>query len=178
MAGAWGSAAPRSRTQLPSSSPLAPEAEPPGRTSALAPRAAARPFARQGPRSPRVRRAPLPVTARLPLPALRATGASQGAPLLGRARGRGTVSGRCPCGHGQLACAPSRSWSGPPPRPGGRRQRWLPLGLLPRPRRGAGVGREMGGEAGASWRGEHSHGWSGGAVPPAAGDSDPAAGAP
>ena len=51
---------------------------------------------------------PLPVTARLPLPVLRATGASQGAPLLGRARGRGTGSGRCPCGHGQLACAPSR----------------------------------------------------------------------
>ena len=113
---------------------------------------------------------PATLTARLPLPALRATGASPGALLLGWARGRGTGSGRCPRGHGQLACARSCSRSGPPPRPGGRwlrRRRRRLLGLLPRPRAGAGVGREVGGEAGASWRGERSHGRSGDDIPPA-----------
>lgn len=40
------------------------------------------------------------------------------------------------------------------------------------------MGREVGGGAGASWRGELSHGRSGGAVPPAARGLEPAAGAP
>lgn len=93
--------------------------------------------------------------------------------------GAGRAQGAAPAAMASSRALPAAS--GPvllPGRAGGRRRRWLPLGLLPRPRRGAGVGLEMGGEAGASWRGERSHGRSGGAVPPAAGGSDTAAGAP
>lgn len=176
VAGTRGAAVPRGGIQLTSNPP---ETEPRGRTWALAPGRPAR---------PRPARAPLTagpgaaaaLTARPPLPALRAAGASPGAPLLRRARGRGTGSGRCPRGQGQLACAPRRSGSGASPGPGGlagggRRRR---CGLLPPAEGGRAWGGKRGGEAALAGGASAPNARGGGAVPPAARGSAPAAGAP
>lgn len=132
MAGAWGAAVPRGGIQLTSNPP---EAEPQGRTWALAPGRPARPWPARAPLTAGPGGAAA-LTARLPLPALRAAGASPGAALLRRARGRGAGSGRWPRGQGQLACAPRRSGSGASPGPAGLAGGGGGAGSSPRPRGG------------------------------------------
>lgn len=132
MAGAWGAAVPRGDIQLTSNPP---EAEPQGRTWALAPGRPARPWPARAPLTAGPGGAAA-LTARLPLPALRAAGASPGAALLRRARGRGAGSGRWPRGQGQLACAPRRSGSGASPGPAGLAGGGGGAGSSPRPRGG------------------------------------------